>query len=188
MILHLVYYPDPRLKTKSDPIAEVNDEIRRLAADMFETMYHEQGIGLAAVQVGVLKRLLVADVEWRAAGEIGRQYAMINPEIVSAEEEVNIYKEGCLSFPDQFADVERPKGVRVRYTDLQGKIQEETFDGLMAVCIQHEIDHLDGIVFPDHVSMLKRDMMFRKAKKIKRDIEDHAHHHHDHVHGPDCNH
>lgn len=186
MLLPIVYFPDARLKEKSAPIEKVDDDIRQLARDMFETMYHEQGIGLAAVQVGVMKRLLVADVEWRTQGEIGTQYALINPEIVTAADESNVYKEGCLSFPDQFAEVERPKGVRVRYTALDGSVKEEEFTGLLATCIQHEIDHLDGIVFPDHVSGLKRDMIFRKAKKIKRDIEEHAHHHH--VHGPNCNH
>lgn len=188
MLMPIVYYPDPRLKTKSDPIEAVTDEVRKLAADMFETMYHEEGIGLAAVQVGVMKRLLVADVEWKGRDEPGKQYALINPEIVTEDAEMNIYKEGCLSFPDQFAEVERPKGVRVRYLDLQGKQQEETFDGLLATCIQHEIDHLNGIVFPDHSSRLKRDMIFKKAAKIKKAIEAHAHHHHDHVHGPNCNH
>jgi len=185
MPLPIVYFPDPILKTNSTPIEVVNDEVRQLAAAMFETMYHEEGIGLAAVQVGVLKRLLVADVEWRGKDEPGKQYALINPEIISEDEDVNVYKEGCLSFPDQFAEVERPKTVRVRYTDLQGNSQEEEFSGLLATCIQHEIDHLDGIVFPDHVSSLKRDMIYRKAKKIKRDIEAHAHHH---VHGEHCNH
>jgi peptide deformylase len=185
MLLPIIYFPDPRLKTKSDPITEVTDDIRALAAAMFDTMYHEEGIGLAAVQVGVLKRLLVADVEWKGRDEPGKQYVLINPEIVSNGADKNIYKEGCLSFPDQFAEVERPRTVRVRYLDLQGAQQEEEFGGLLATCIQHEIDHLDGIVFPDHVSMLKRDMIFRKAKKIKRDIEDHAHHH---VHGEHCNH
>jgi peptide deformylase len=188
MILPLVYYPDPRLKQVSAPIEAVSDDIRTLARDMFETMYHEEGIGLAAVQVGVMKRLLVVDVEWKAGGEPGKQYAMINPEIVTPSDETNVYKEGCLSFPDQFTDVERPKGVRVRYLDLQGNTQEEDFDGLLATCIQHEIDHLNGIVFPDHASRLKRDMIFKKAAKIKKEIEAHAHHHHDHVHGPDCNH
>lgn len=188
MILPLVYFPDERLTTKSDPIPTVDDSVRQLAADMFDTMYHEQGIGLAAVQVGVMKRLLVADVEWKGKDEPGKQYALINPEIIEPAEEMNVYKEGCLSFPDQFADVERPKGVRVRYTDLQGNVKEETFEGLLATCVQHEIDHLDGIVFPDHVSRMKRDMMFRKAKKIKRDIEAHHHHDHGHVHGPNCNH
>ena len=187
MLLPIVYFPDPRLKQKSAPIEKVDDEVRALASAMFETMYHEEGIGLAAVQVGVMKRLLVADVEWRGEGEPGKQYALINPEIVSEGEESNVYKEGCLSFPDQFAEVERPKTVRVRYLDLQGNTQEETFDGLLATCIQHEIDHLDGIVFPDHLSRLKRDMMFKKAAKVKKAIEEHDHHH-DHVHGPDCNH
>jgi len=188
MLLPLVYYPDPRLKTRSDPIGTVDDTIRELAADMFETMYHEKGIGLAAVQVGVMKRLLVADVEWKGEGEPGKQYALIDPEIVTPSEELNVYKEGCLSFPDQYTDVERPKTVRVRYTDLQGNKQEEEFDGLLATCIQHEIDHLNGIVFPDHASRLKRDMIFKKAAKIKRDIEAHAAHHHHHVHGPNCSH
>lgn len=190
MLLPLVYFPDPRLKTKSTPIEAVDDDVRALAKAMFETMYHEEGIGLAAVQVGALKRLLVADVEWKGQDEPGVQYALINPEIVSADEESNVYKEGCLSFPDQFADVERPKTVRVRYLDLQGKQQEQEFSGLLATCIQHEIDHLDGIVFPDHASRLKRDMIFKKAAKIKLAIESHAHHHHDHdhVHGPNCNH
>lgn len=188
MRLPIIYFPDPRLKKKSTPIEEVTDEVRTLATAMLETMYHEEGIGLAAVQVGVLKRLLVADVEWKKDGETGTQYVLINPEIIDEDEETSIYKEGCLSFPDQFADIERPKGIRVRYLDLQGEEREGQFDGLLATCIQHEIDHLNGIVFPDHVSMLKRDMIFRKAKKIKREIEEHAHHHHDHVHGPNCNH
>lgn len=184
-ILPLVLYPDPRLKMKSEPIAQVDDSVRQLAADMLETMYEEQGIGLAAVQVGVLKRLLVADVEWKKKGEIGKQYVLINPEIVSNDADLVPYKEGCLSFPDQFAEVERPKAVKVRFLDLNGVQQEEDFDGLLGTCIQHEIDHLNGIVFPDHVSSLKRDIIFRKAKKIKRAIEDHAHHH---VHDEHCNH
>jgi peptide deformylase len=188
MLLPIVYFPDPRLKQKSAPIEAVTDEVRALASAMFETMYHEEGIGLAAVQVGVLKRLLVADVEWKKEGEKGTQYALINPEIITEDDEKNVYKEGCLSFPDQFADVTRPKTVRVRYLDLQGNSKEEEFTGLLATCIQHEIDHLNGIVFPDHASRLKRDMIFKKATKIKRDIEAHAHHHHDHVHGEHCNH
>lgn len=185
-IRELVIAPDPRLKTRSTPIEAVTDEIRELAADLFHTMYHERGIGLAAVQVGVLKRLLVADVEWKEDGTIGTQWALINPEIMENTEDLNIYKEGCLSFPDQYAEVQRPKGVRVRFINLQGETQEETFDGLLATCIQHEIDHLNGIVFPDHISSVRRDMIMRKAKKIKKDIEDHAHHHH--VHGEHCNH
>ncbi len=185
MILPIVYFPDPRLKQKSAEIDVITDEIRALASNMLETMYHEEGIGLAAVQVGVLKRLLVADVDWKKGGEKGAQHVLINPEIVTANQETNIYKEGCLSFPDQFADVKRPKTVRVRYLDLQGAKKEEEMSGLLATCVQHEIDHLNGIVFPDHVSLIKRDIIFRKAKKIKRDIESHNHHH---IHDENCNH
>jgi len=182
-LLPLVIAPDPRLKTRSDPIAQVDDSIRTLAADMFDTMYHEKGIGLAAVQVGVMKRLLVADVTWRGDGGPGEQHVLINPEIVEQSKEPHAYKEGCLSFPDQFADVTRPETVRVRYLDLDGKQQEETFTGLMATCVQHEIDHLNGVVFVDHISSLKRDMILRKLKKMKK-----SGYFEPHVHGPDCNH
>lgn len=186
MLLPLVYYPDERLKQVAAPITEVNDEIRALAANMFETMYHEQGIGLAAVQVGVMKRLLVMDTQWKGEGEPGNQYALINPEIITEDAELNMYKEGCLSFPDQFADVKRPKKVKIKYLDLQGASKEMEFDGLDATCVQHEIDHLNGIVFPDHASRLKREMIFKKAAKIKKVIEEH--HHHGHVHDEHCNH
>jgi len=198
-ILPLVIAPDPRLKTRSEPIEKIDDDIRALAADMFDTMYHEKGIGLAAVQVGVLKRLLIADVTWRDEGGPGKQYALINPEILESSEEPHVYKEGCLSFPEQFADVERPTSVRVRYLDLDGKPREENFDGLLATCVQHEIDHLNGIVFVDHISLAKRDMIIRKlVKKKKRgDFDTHVHgpncnhghdHDHLHVHGEDCGH
>lgn len=185
-ILPLVIAPDERLKTKSSPIEKIDAEIKKLAADMLETMYAENGIGLAAVQVGVLKRMLVADVTWRQDEGPGKQWVLINPEIVSGDDEKNVYKEGCLSFPDQFAEVERPKGVRVRYTDLEGKQHEEDFDGLLATCIQHEIDHLNGVVFVDYISPVKRDMIHRKLNKMKKQgMFDHDHHH---VHGPHCNH
>lgn len=181
-ILPLVIAPDPRLKTKSSPIEKVDDDIRKLASDMFETMYHEQGIGLAAVQVGVLKRLLVADTTWREEEGPGEQWALINPEVVQGSEEERVYKEGCLSFPDQFAEVTRPETVHVRYLDLNGKQQEKTFEGLLATCIQHEIDHLNGIVFVDHISNVKKDMILRKLTKLKKAGA------FDHVHGPHCNH
>lgn len=182
--LPLVIAPDPRLKTKSTPIEKVDDEIRALAKDMFDTMYHELGIGLAAVQVGVLKRLLVVDVSWREGETPGEQYALINPEIIEESEDDHAYKEGCLSFPDQFAEVTRPDNVQVRYLDLDGNKQEKTFDGLLATCIQHEIDHLNGIVFVDHVSNVKRDMIMRKLKKMKKlGASDSGH-----VHGDHCNH
>lgn len=187
-ILPIVIAPDPRLKTPSAPVEKVDEEIRQLARDMFETMYAEQGIGLAAVQVGVMKRMLVADVEWKAQGEIGRQYVLINPEILETDAEPHIYKEGCLSFPDQFAEVERPQGVRIRYTDLDGNTMEETFTGLLATCVQHEIDHINGIVFVDHISRLKREMILKRLTKMKKQgyfephVHDehcgHAHHHH----------
>ena len=187
-LLPIVIAPDPRLKTKSLPIEPIDDSIRGLAADMFDTMYHEKGIGLAAVQVGVLKRLLVADVTWRDDDGPGKQYALINPEILETSEEPHHYKEGCLSFPDQFADVERPASVRVRYLGLDGKQYEEIFEGLLAICVQHEIDHLNGIVFVDHISPVKRDMILRKLiKKKKQGYFDHDHsqcgHDHDHEHG-----
>ncbi len=199
-ILPLVIAPDPRLKTKSSPVASITDEIRTLAADMLETMYHEKGIGLAAVQVGHLKRMLVADVEWREGIGAGKQYVLINPEIVEADAEPFVYKEGCLSFPDQYADVERPKAIRVRYTDLQGTQKEESFTGILATCVQHEIDHINGIVFVDHISPLKRDIIIRRLKKMKKQgyfDHDHStcghdhsqdHHHEEHVHGEHCNH
>jgi peptide deformylase len=190
-ILPILIAPDATLKTKSSPIAEVNAEIKQLVSDMFDTMYYERGIGLAAVQVGVLKRVLVADVTWREGANqealAGEQHVLINPEIVSDSGDKHPYKEGCLSFPDQFSEVVRPSNVRVKFLDLEGKTQEKTFDGLLATCIQHEIDHLNGIVFVDHISSLKRDMILRKLTKLKKaGAFDHDHHHH--VHGEHCNH
>src|SRR5579885_1456732 len=183
-LLPLVIAPDLRLKTKSAPIKTVTDDIRELAADMFDTMYHEKGVGLAAVQVGVLLRLLVADVEWKDTGEKGTQWALVNPEIVTSTEELHVYNEGCLSFPDQFAEVERPASVRVRFLDLEGKPHEETFTGLLATCVQHEIDHLNGITFVDHISRLKRDMILKRLQKMKKL----GYFEHEHVHGEHCNH
>jgi peptide deformylase len=201
-ILPLVIAPDARLKTVSSPVEKIDDSIRQLAVDLFDTMYNEKGIGLAAVQVGVLKRMLVADVSWRDDdGKPGEQFVLINPEVVTGSSTIHTYKEGCLSFPEQYADVTRPESVRVRYLDLDGNTQEREFDGLHATCIQHEIDHLNGIVFVDHVSPVKRDMILRKLKKMKKQGyfdhdhsncgHDHSHdHHHDHghVHGEHCNH
>lgn len=185
-IRELVIAPDVRLKTKSTPVEVVDDSIRALAQDLLDTMYASQGIGLAAVQVGELKRMLVADVEWDDNGP-GTQHVLINPEIIEAAPEPKIYKEGCLSFPEQFAEVTRPSSVKVKYQDLDGNWQEETFEGLLATCIQHEIDHINGIVFVDHISRLKRDMIHKKLTKMKKlgyfDACEH-----DHVHGEHCNH
>ena len=192
-ILPIIIAPDPLLKTKSLPVEKVDDDVRRLVSDMFDTMYYERGIGLAAVQVGLLLRILIADVTWRedANNEAvsGEQHVLINPEIVTDTGDEHVYKEGCLSFPDQFAEVTRPSGVRVKFLDINGQPQEKTYDGLLATCIQHEIDHINGIVFVDHISGLKRDMIHRKLTKLKKaGAFDHDHHHHDHVHGPNCNH
>ncbi len=204
-ILPLIIAPDVRLKTKSEPVAVIDDSIRALALDLFDTMYHERGIGLAAVQVGELKRVLVADVNWRDDDDTpGKQYILINPEILEDSGDDHVYKEGCLSFPDQFADVVRPSTVRVKYLNIKGESIEETFEGILATCIQHEIDHLNGIVFVDHISSVKRDMITRKLIKMKKagmfephvhgpncsHDHDHGHddHDHEHVHGENCNH
>ncbi|MBN66933.1 MAG: peptide deformylase [Rickettsiales bacterium] len=168
-VLPLVIAPDERLKIKSTPVDAVTDDIRTLAANMLETMYANNGIGLAAVQVGVHKRVIVMDVDQQPGDESTRNpIVLINPEVVEASEDLSEYDEGCLSFPDQYSIVERPSVVTLRYLDLDGKQQELKADGLMATCIQHEIDHIDGIVFVDHISKVKRDMILRKLKKAKR--------------------
>jgi peptide deformylase len=183
-VLQIIIAPDPRLKTKSQPVAAVDDAIRSFVADLFDTMYAQKGIGLAAVQVGVLKRILVADVTWREEdGKPGVQHVLINPEIVSASDVDKVYKEGCLSFPEQYSDVTRPDSLRVRYLDLDGKTQENEFDGLLGICIQHEIDHLNGVTFVDHISSVKRDMILRKLTKQKK-----AGYFDPHVHDEHCNH
>jgi peptide deformylase len=191
-ILPIIIAPDPRLKIKSFLVEKVDAEIKNLVHDMFETMYDARGIGLAAVQVGVHKRVLVADVAWREDAEgiasAGEQYVLINPEIINDAGDEHIYKEGCLSFPEQFAEVTRPSEIRVKFLDLEGKKQEETFDGLLATCIQHEIDHLNGIVFVDHISSVKRDIINRKLTKLKKAGAFDEHDHHHHVHGEHCNH
>lgn len=173
-VLPLVTAPDPRLKTPSKPVEKITPEIQRFMDDMLETMYETGGIGLAAVQVGVHKRILVMDVGHGSSrypdsqtGESSPLF-MVNPEIVTCSEEQNTYDEGCLSFPGQYAEVVRPKTVKIKYLDYHGKPQLLEADGLLATCVQHEIDHLDGIVFVDHISMLKRDMILRKLKKIKK--------------------
>lgn len=171
-VLPIVIAPDPRLKTKSQPVREITPEIHRLMDDMLDTMYAARGIGLSAVQVGVLKRVIVVDTEWRES-EDGqpaerRPMRMINPEIIGETEEVRLYNEGCLSFPGQYSEVERPDAIRVRYLDEHGKEQIIEADGLLATCIQHEIDHMDGIVFVDHLSRVKRDVILRKVQKAKK--------------------
>jgi peptide deformylase len=147
-------------------VPKVDAAIRKLMDDMLETMYAAPGVGLAAPQVGVAKRVIVVDTAGK--GEPPRPYRMANPEIVWASDEDNTYNEGCLSLPEQYADVVRPKAVRVRYLDHENEIRELEADGLLATCVQHEMDHLDGILFVDHISALKRNMILRKLLKAKK--------------------
>ncbi|MEH6403113.1 MAG: peptide deformylase [Sneathiella sp.] len=168
-LLSIVTAPDPRLKLISRPVAEVTDEIRELVADMFETMYDAPGIGLAAVQVGEPKRLLVIDVVGKnSETEEPQPLAIINPEITWASDEDIAYEEGCLSVPEHYADVVRPAEIKLKFLDLDGEAQELHAEGLLATCIQHEIDHLDGILFVDHISAIKRNMILRKLIKQKK--------------------
>ena len=164
-ILPILTAPDPRLKKKSLPVETVDAGVRQLMDDMLETMYAAPGIGLAAPQVGVLKRVIVLDID-REDVKTGPLF-MANPEIVEASDDDVIYEEGCLSVPDIFADVDRPATCRVRYQDLEGETHEEDLEGLMATCIQHEMDHLEGILFIDHLSRLKRNMALKKLKKLR---------------------
>jgi peptide deformylase len=183
-IREILEVPDPRLKLVSEPVTEFDEGLKELVADMFETMYDAPGIGLAAIQVGVPKRLLVIDLqpddedaEPEACNHGGHQHThqptrkeprvFVNPEILDPAEELASYQEGCLSVPDIYADVDRPATCRVRYQDLEGQTHEEDLDGLMATCLQHEMDHLEGILFIDHLSRLKRNMALKKLRKLR---------------------
>ena len=164
----ILIHPDPRLKKLCDPVADLSDDLRKLADDMLETMYDAPGIGLAAPQIGVLNRLIVLDCV-KEEGETPRPLVMFNPEIVSSSDDLNVYEEGCLSIPDQYAEVTRPREVEVAWMDQNGNAQSEVFDGLWATCVQHEIDHLDGKLFIDYLKPLKRQMITRKMQKLKRE-------------------
>ena len=183
-IREILEVPDPRLKTVSTPVTEFDDELKTLVSDMFDTMYDASGIGLAAIQVGVPKRVLVIDLqpededaepeECNHGGHSHVHYptkkeprVFVNPVILDPAEELTSYQEGCLSVPDIFADVDRPATCRVQYQDLEGETHEEDMEGLMATCIQHEMDHLEGILFIDHLSRLKRSMALKKLKKLR---------------------
>ena len=168
MIRPILIHPDPRLKKLCDPVAEVSSDMGKLAEDMLQTMYDAPGIGLAAPQIGVTKRLIVMDCV-KGEGEAPRPLVLFNPEITWASEELSTYEEGCLSIPDQYAEVQRPAEVRVRWTGLDGKPQEEQFAGLWATCVQHEIDHLNGKLFIDYLGPLKRQLITRKMEKLKRE-------------------
>jgi peptide deformylase len=171
-IREIVEVPDPRLRQISSPVEEVTDEIRELVSDMFETMYAAPGIGLAAIQVGVPKRVLVIDLQEpeEEGGEPVRDpRVFINPEILEHSDQDVPYTEGCLSVPDQFAEVDRPDRIRARWLDLDGKVREEDIEGLLATCLQHEMDHLNGVLFIDHLSRLKRDMILKKLAKLRKE-------------------
>ncbi|NOD36375.1 MULTISPECIES: peptide deformylase [unclassified Ruegeria] len=165
---NILIHPDPRLKKVCAPVGDLTDELRKLADDMLETMYDAPGIGLAAPQIGVLDRLIVLDCV-KEEGETPRPLIMFNPEVIASSDETNVYEEGCLSIPDQYAEVTRPKVVDVTWMDQNGNLQQETFDGLWATCVQHEIDHLNGKLFIDYLKPLKRQMITRKMQKLKRE-------------------
>jgi len=167
--------PDPVLRQISRPVETFDDELKTLISDMFETMYHAPGIGLAAVQVGVPIRLLVMDLQERADPEdpespvVKEPRIFINPEILWASETTVPYTEGCLSVPDQYAEVLRPDRIRAKWQDETGQSHEAEIDGLLAVCLQHEMDHLEGVLFIDHLSRLKRDMVLKKLAKLRKE-------------------
>jgi peptide deformylase len=170
-VLPIIVAPDPRLKMKAKPVERVDAEIRRLMDDMLATMYAAPGIGLAAPQVGVLKRVIVLDLALDEEDE-PQPLRMANPELVHVSDDDATYSEGCLSLPDHYADVVRPAAIRVRYLDENDELRELEADGLLATCIQHEMDHLDGILFVDHISALKRNMILRKLLKAKKNDDE----------------
>ena len=170
-ILPIIEVPDPRLRTISTPVETVDDDLRALIDDMFETMYAAPGIGLAAIQIGVPRRVLVIDLQEEVDGEdkpIRHPRVFINPELFDPAEERNVYNEGCLSVPEHYADVERPAAVHARWLDRDGVAHEERIEGMLATCLQHEMDHLEGVLFIDYLSKLKRDMVLKKLEKARK--------------------
>ncbi len=172
-VLNILEVPDPGLRAVAKPVAQVDDAVRAIVADMFDTMYDARGIGLAATQVGILQRIVVIDLQEpesdaEDAKPVRTPLVFINPELVSVSEETSTYNEGCLSIPEQYAEVERPTRCRVKWLDGEGAAQEDEFDGLLSTCIQHEIDHLNGVLFIDHISRLKRDMVLKKLAKARK--------------------
>ena len=164
-LIPIITIPDPVLRKVAAPITEITDGVRQLLTDMAETMYDAPGIGLAAPQISISQRLIVMDC---GKDETPELFKMFNPEIISRSDELAVLEEGCLSIPDQTADVERPASVEVKYTDIAGGEQRLTCEGLLAACVQHEVDHLDGMLFIDHISRLKRDMIVRRFMKEMR--------------------
>ena len=162
----ILILPDPTLRLKSEPVTAIDAAVRALIDDMFETMYDAPGIGLAAIQIGVPKRIVTMDLAKK--DDPPAPQVFINPEVVWSSEETSVYEEGCLSIPEYYEEVERPAAVKVKYLDADGKSHEIEADGLLATCLQHEIDHLNGVLFIDHISKLKRDMVMKKFKKAQK--------------------
>ena len=171
MIRPILRYGDRVLHQRAAEVVTFDDNLQRLIDDMIETMYAAPGIGLAAIQVGVPKRLLVIDLQEEEDGEgkpIRQPRVFINPEILDESDQLQVYSEGCLSIPDQYADVERPATIRARWQDREGNLHEEDLEGLLAICLQHEMDHLEGVLFIDHLSRLKREMVLKKLAKLRQ--------------------
>lgn len=165
----ILLHPDPRLKKVVPAVDDISDDLRILAKDMLETMYDAPGIGLAAPQISIMKRLIVMDCI-KEEGATPEPMALFNPEIIASSDEMNTYEEGCLSIPDLYGEVERPAEVTARWLDIDGNVQERDFGGLWATCVQHEIDHLNGKLFIDHLKPLRRQMITRKMQKLKREL------------------
>ena len=165
-VREIIKLPDKRLRLVSDPVKRIDAGVRKLVEDMFETMYAAPGIGLAGIQVGVAKRVIVMDLSKKE--DARKPEVFINPEITWTSEETSTYEEGCLSIPEYYEEVERPAAVKVKYLDIEGKAQEAEATGLLATCLQHEIDHLNGILFIDHISKLKRDRVIKKFAKAAK--------------------
>jgi len=164
----IVIEPDPILRKKSENLEKVDDDIRRLLDDMLETMYAAPGIGLAAVQIGILKRLIVIDIS--KDKEKKDPIFLINPVIISRSNQTSIHEEGCLSLPGHFAEIERPEGCQIKFIDYNGKEKKLSANGLLSTCIQHEVDHLNGVLFIDYLSKLKKDMIVKKLVKQKKEL------------------
>ena len=165
----IVIEPDPILRKKSEMLEKVDDELRALLDDMLETMYDAPGIGLAAVQIGILKRLIVLDIS--KDKEKKNPLFLINPEIISLSKKTSVHEEGCLSLPGYFAEIERPAECQIKFIDYNGKEKELKANGLLATCIQHEVDHLNGVLFIDYLSKLKKDMIVKKLIKHKKELD-----------------
>ncbi len=165
----IIVEPDPILRKKSEPLELVNDDTKKLLDDMLKTMYAAPGIGLAAVQIGILKRIIVIDISKKE--EEKKPIFLINPEIIFQSKKTSLFEEGCLSIPGHFAEIERPANCKVKYINYEGKQAELNAEGLLSTCIQHEIDHLNGVLFIDYLSKLKKDMIIKKLKKQKKEID-----------------